>query len=158
MKAFRILSILLIISLLFCSFVACSEEEDVDANIPDTPLYEVTVSFQIKNSDGRTLFEAVDYEYKWINEPTVLNVVRHFIQVEKGGSFIATDGIISRIGGLRIKKGEYVAMIQGTNINVKDILGDQSAQNKYFIDTSLNSYRLDEEGNCSEFTLVIAKF
>lgn len=156
MKAIRLLSVILILALLSCCFISCGEEDDIDANIPDTDLYEAKVSFQIKDSSGRTLFEAFDYEYKWIKEPTILNIVQHYVIAERGSSFIVEGDTVTRIGGVKISKKEYCAFMKGIDINVTEILNDKNGQNK-FINGKISTYNVIDE-NCPEFTLVITPF
>ena len=158
MKALRLLSLFMVLVILSCSLISCKQEE-VDANIPDTPMYEATVSFQIKDGTGKVIgnFEVENYEYKWIKEPTILNIVTHYLMGERGASILVDEnGTITRIGGVKIKKGEYVAVMKGINVDVKDILSDKAAQNKNFIDKKMSTYNVIDE-DCKEFTLVIAK-
>ena len=126
MKAIRLLSIFMILALLSCCFIACGDDEDVDANIPETDLYEAKVSFQIKDGTGRTLFEATDYEYKWIKKPTILNIIQHYVSAERGSSFIVDGDTVTRIGGVKIGKKEYLAFMKGVDINVTEILNDKN--------------------------------
>lgn len=155
MKAIRLLSVILVLAILSCSFIACSED-DVDANIPDTELYEAKVSFQIKDGNGKTIYEAKDFEYKWINEPTILNIVKYYVKVEKGATILVEGDTLSRVGGVKPKSNEYWAFLKGVDINVNEILNDKNAQNK-FINGKISTYNVLDE-NCPEFTLVIAKY
>ena len=62
MKFLKMLSVIMAMLMLCCLFVACDEEEGGgDITLPDRELYNVTVSFQIKSSDGKTQIEALDY-------------------------------------------------------------------------------------------------
>ena len=155
MKAVRLLSVILILALLSCCFIACSEE-DVDANIPDTTVYETKVSFQIKDGNGKTIYEAKDFEYKWINEPTILNIVKYYVKVEKGANVVVDGDTLTRVGGVKPKNNEYWAFMKGVDINVSEILNDKNAQNQ-FINGKISTYNVVDE-KCPEFTLVIAKY
>ncbi len=156
MKAIRLLSIILMLALLSCCFIGCGEDE-VDANIPETELYEAKVSFEIKDSTGRRLFEAIDYEYKWIKEPTILNIIQQYVLVERGAAFIVDGDTVTRIGGVKVNsKKEYCAFMKGINIDVTEILADKNGQNK-FINGKISTYNVVDEG-LTEFTVVIAPF
>ena len=149
MKAIRLLSFIMAILLLSVCFVGCKEEE-VDANIPETTIYEAKVSFQVKNSNGKPILEATDFEYKWIKEPTILNIVEFYGKVVNNSAVLIEGDTFSRIGGIKPKKGEYWAFMEGVNININDMTSDK------FIDGKVSTYNVVEEG-CTEFTIVVAK-
>ena len=160
MKATRILSFFMVM-LIMCScfsFVSCSEEE-VDANIPETPVYEATVSFEIRDIDGRELYSAVNYHYKWIKEPTILNIIELYLSAEEGVicRIDAKTNKLSKIGNKGGKKGEYWAYMNGTHANIKDIINDKKLQTQHYIDKiAMNDYNVLEQ-NCTSFTIVLAK-
>ena len=160
MKVTRILSFFMVM-LIMCScfsFVSCSEEE-VDANIPETPVYEATVSFEIRDKDGKLLYSADNYNYKWIKEPTILNIVELYLSAEEGVvcRVDTKTNKLSKIGNKGGKKGEYWAYMEGTHENIKDIINDKKLQAQHYIDKiAMNDYNVLEK-NCTKFTLVLAQ-
>ena len=50
MKFAKIIALILALSTLCCMFIACEEGEDVEIDLPERDFYDLTVSFQIKDS------------------------------------------------------------------------------------------------------------
>ena len=112
----------LVLALLFvCSaFFACdSSSKENNANLPEREFYEVTVSFQIKDSSGKTIIDAKDYVYKGHPEPTILAVVKNWVCKIKVDEERGTKQI-TQIGGMKVdaKNGEYWGIV--TNVVNKE--------------------------------------
>ena len=127
----------LVLALLFvCSaFFACdSSSKENNANLPEREFYEVTVSFQIKDSSGKTIIDAKDYVYKGHPEPTILNVLDSYLAVVKNWVCkIKVDEErgtkqITQIGGMKVdaKNGEYWGIVTNV-VNKQNEDGTQSA-------------------------------
>ena len=117
MKAIRIISMLLVLATLGCMFVACDEGDGSDISVPERDFYELTVSFQIKDSTGRTVVEAIDYKYKGHAEPTVLNIVEAYLSVVQNWVCkIDKTNTLTQVGGMKAdkKNGEYWGFV--TNV------------------------------------------
>ncbi len=131
MKFVKGLSLILALLVLCSVFYACDEpSEDIDVNLPEREFYEVKVSFQIKDSTGKTVIEALDYNYKGHAEPTILNVLDTYLAIEKDWVCkIKDDGErkqITQIGGMKVdaKDGEYWGIV--TNLTTaKDEEGNE---------------------------------
>ena len=112
MKILKILSFVLVLSMITCVFFSCDAGNagDADVAIPERDLYTVTVSFQIKDSTGKTVIEAIDYTYKGHAEPTILNVLDTYLAVEEDWVCkIDKNNTITQIGGMKANKnnGDY---------------------------------------------------
>jgi hypothetical protein len=64
MKAIKFLALILALATLSCMVIGCSSEEEENMDLPERDFYELTVSFQIKDADGKIIVEAKDYNYK----------------------------------------------------------------------------------------------
>lgn len=128
----------LLLALLFvCSvFFACdsSSKGDENVDLPEREFYEVTVSFQIKDSSGKTIIDAKDYVYKGHPEPTILNVLDTYLAVVRNWVCkIKVDEErgtkqITQIGGMKVdaKNGEYWGIVTNV-INKENADGTLSA-------------------------------
>ncbi|MBR3879448.1 MAG: hypothetical protein IKJ24_04915 [Clostridia bacterium] len=126
MKIVKILSFVLVLSMITCVFFSCDAggAGDADVAIPERDLYKVTVSFQIKDSTGKTVIEAIDYTYKGHAEPTILNVLDTYLAVEEDWVCkIDKNNTITQIGGMKANKnnGDYWGYVS----NVKGELTDE---------------------------------
>ena len=126
MKILKILSFVLVLSMITCVFFSCDAGNagDADVAIPERDLYTVTVSFQIKDSTGKTVIEAIDYTYKGHAEPTILNVLDTYLAVEEDWVCkIDKNNTITQIGGMKANKnnGDYWGYVS----NVKGELTDE---------------------------------
>lgn len=126
MKILKILSFLLVLSMITCVFFSCDagDSGDADIAIPERGLYTVTVSFQIKDSTGKTVIEAKDYKYKGHAEPTILNILDTYLSVEEDWVCkIDKNNTITQIGGMKAnqKNGDYWGYVT----NVKGELSDE---------------------------------
>ena len=168
MKIIKIIAALLALAMLSCFFVACeSSEEDVDFDLPEREFYTVKASFQIKDSTGKTVLEAIDYEYKGHSEPTILTVVENYLSVVVDYTCkIDKNNTITQIGGMKAGKGDYWGFV--TNIvsktdektgEVSVSLKDMSAINLSM--EQINKYKSDGKMSetpvidGAEFTLIL---
>ena len=109
MKMTKLLSVFIVISMLACMFVACDmggSTSDEDApDLPEREFYDITVSFQIKNAAGETEINAENYNYKSHAEPTVLNIVDHYLAVVAEYTCKIDDqGTLIQVGGMKADK------------------------------------------------------
>ena len=155
MKAMRLVSLILIVATLCSCFIACKQGDASDIELPERPFYDMTVSFQIKDSKGKTIIDAVDYNYKGHEDPTILNIISDYLvivadykcTIDKNNTLVAVGGIKASVS-----KGEYWAFMKGTGHDVQAILADKDLQKKNFIDQSMSGY-LVEDG--AKFTVVL---
>lgn len=130
----KILAAIMAITAIACLFVACDNDDtDEIIELPERELYTVTVSFQIKNSAGETVIEAIDYTYKSHSEPTILNVVNNYLSVVADWTCkIDKNNTITQIGGMKASKGDYWGFVTNVVVNENDnsvSLKDSSAIN-----------------------------
>ena len=155
MKAIKIISVILVLATLCCSFIACGEDDISSIELPERDFYDITVSFQIKDSTGRTVFDAVDYNYKGHEEPTILNIVSDYVVIVEDATF-KTDqnNKLTQIGKFKAtaRKGEYWAFMEGTEHDMQTILASPNLQSKYFIDGNMSEYLIEDGG---KFTIVL---
>ena len=157
MKATRLVSVILVLATLCGCFIACNQGDISDIELPERPFYDEVVSFQIKDSTGRTIIDAVEYNYKGHEEPTILNIVSDYLvivadykcTIDKNNTLVAVGGIKASVS-----KGEYWAFMKGTGHDVQAILADPELQKKNFIDESMSGYNV-VENNCMSFTVVL---
>lgn len=133
MKFIKILSVILVVTLICCAFIACEKEgdgDDIDIDLPERDFYNITVSFQIKDATGKTQIEAIDYNYKGHSEPTMLNILNTYLSVvEDWTCKIDKTNSITQIGGMKANKnnGEYWGFVNGSmNLSKDDIMDDLS--------------------------------
>ena len=107
MKTVRLVSVILVLAMLCCSFIACSTTEE-DVELPERPFYNMTVSFQIKNDSGKTIVDAEKYNYKGHEDPTILNIVTDYLAIEANFKYtVDENNILTKIGGTKAGKNEY---------------------------------------------------
>lgn len=167
MRIVKILSLALVICLLSCTFIACDEggNNGSDYQLPEREFYDIHVSFQIKDSTGKTVIEAQNYNYKSHAEPTILNVVDTYLSVvEDWTCKIDKTNTITQIGGMKANKnnGDYWGFVTNavTNSSTGDVtLSDMSALNlsveqinKYKSDGKMSATLLTEG---AEFTVML---
>ncbi len=150
MKNVKIISAFLILAMIGCIFIACDSGDDVEVNLPQQEnFYELTVSFQIKDSTGKTQVEAKDYVYKSHAEPTVLNIVDTYLAVVQDWTCkIDKNNTITQIGGMKINKsnGDYWGFVDGAiDLSKDQILKDLS-------DDSMSSTIVEDGG---KFTVML---
>lgn len=126
MKILKLLSFVLVLSMIACVFFSCDDagDGDIDIAIPEREMYTVTVSFQIKDATGKTQIEAIDYTYKGHAEPTILNIIDTYLAVEEDWVCkIDKNNTITQIGGMKANKnnGDYWGFVT----NVKGELTDE---------------------------------
>lgn len=151
----RIIAVVFAISALSCLFVACDNaDKDSDIDLPERELYEVTVSFQIKDSTGKTVIEAIDYTYKGHTEPTILTVVDNYLSVVADWTCkIDKNNTITQIGGMKAGKGDYWGF--ATNVIVDEDDKTVSLKESSAINLSMeqiNKYKSD--GKMSETPVI----
>ena len=157
MKSIRLISLFLVLLVLGCTLIACDTDNYEDIELPERPFYDMTVSFQIKDATGKTIFDAVNYNYKGHEDPTILNIISDYVVIEADYRF-STDknNTLVSIGGYKANtsKGEYWAFMKGTGHDVQAILANPSLQEKNFIDGKMSDY-LIKDGE--SFTVVLVK-
>ena len=127
MKILRLVSLVLVLSMITCVFFSCDSGSsgDVDIAIPERDIYTVTVSFQIKDSTGKTQVEAIDYTYKGHAEPTILNILDTYLSVEADWVCKIDKTItITQIGGMKANKnnGDYWGYVSNVSGNLTEEL------------------------------------
>lgn len=153
MKFLRIISVLLIIAALCCSFISCSNGDGEEAPLPERPFYDMTVSFQIKDSKGKTIVEASDYNYKGHEDPTILNIITDYLYiVEEFRYTIDKNNVLQQVGGTKAKSGQYWGFMDGIDHDVQAILASEKLQKSYLIDKKMSEYLIEDGG---EFTVVL---
>ena len=134
MKIIKLLSFILVLSMLSCMFFACDSGSGAsDLSVPERHLYEVTVSFQIKDPTGKTQIEAIDYTYRGHAEPTILNVLDTYLSVEAGWVCkIDKTNTITQIGGMKANKnnGDYWGFVSNVSGQLTDELKSKRAGNE----------------------------
>lgn len=167
MKKIRMLSLALIICLLTCVFISCDEGggSDIGVELPERQFYDITVSFQIKDSSGRTVIDAQNYNYKSHAEPTVLNVVDTYLTVVADWVCkIDKTNTITQIGGMKANKnnGDYWAFV--TNAVTDSKTGEVTLKDMSAINLSveqINKYKSDGKMSATlitdgaEFTVML---
>ena len=110
MKIMRVVSLVLAMAALCCVFIGCDTSDGSDVTLPERDFYDIKVSFQIKSADGKTVINAVDYNYKGHAEPTVLSVIKQYLTVvEEWTCKVDKTNTLTQIGGMKVdkKNGEY---------------------------------------------------
>lgn len=164
MKFLKFITLILLISMLTCTFVACQSKKDNGEDIPTSEpcptgetsegLTEVDVTFYVRNAKtGEYLYRAENYRYKGFN-PTVFGVIHDYMTIENDNYFKVVEGthIISTMGDLRAEEGQYwyafkgtkFVDIRGNEISVKKISDIYSKESLSGEDANLKSY-MDEE-------------
>ena len=160
MKIIRVLAIALACVLLSCAFVACEEVDLNDIVLPERDFYNMTVSFQIADSNGDILVDAVDYNYKGHETPTVLNIISDYLAIEVDMKCVINDNTLVQVGTTpaakaNIDKGDYWAFANGIGHDIVKILGDSKLQDKTFVnDQKMSDYLVEDGGS---FTVVLVK-
>ena len=150
----RILAAIMAISAIACLFVACDDKDtDEIVELPERELYTVTVSFQIKNSAGETVKEAINYTYKGHSEPTILNVVDNYLSVVADWTCkIDKNNTITQIGGMKASKGDYWGFVTNVVVNEdKSVTLKESSAINLSMD-QINKYKSD--GKMSETPVI----
>ena len=130
MKILKLLSFVLVLSMITCVFFSCdgAGAGDADVVIPERDMYTVTVSFQIKDATGKTQIEAIDYTYKGHAEPTILNILDTYLSVEADWVCkIDKTNSISQIGGMKANKnnGDYWGFVSNVSGQLTDTLKEK---------------------------------
>ncbi len=130
MKILKLLSFVLVLSMITCVFFSCdgAGAGDADVVIPERDIYTVTVSFQIKDATGKTQIEAIDYTYKGHAEPTILNILDTYLSVEADWVCkIDKTNSISQIGGMKANKnnGDYWGFVSNVSGQLTDTLKEK---------------------------------
>ena len=146
MKTIRLVSVILVLAMLCCSFIACSTTED-DVELPERPFYDMTVSFQIKNDSGKIIVDAENYNYKGHEDPTILNIVTDYLAIEANFKYtVDENNILTKIGSTKAGKNEYWSFtMKGVGLDMQTILDN-------LVDKQMSEY-LVEDG--AEFTVVL---
>ena len=162
MKIIRIVSIVLVCMLLGCAFISCDDVDLESIVMPEQDFYDMTVSFQIFDGKGTMIADAVDYNYKGHETPTVLNIISDYLAIEPEGGIkcVITDNTLVQIGAgndgkANIEKGDYWAFAVGVGHDIDKILADSKLQDKTFVnDQKMSEYLVEEGGS---FTVVLVK-
>ena len=153
MKFVKIISVILVIAALCCTFISCNTSAEEEAALPERPFYNITVSFQIKNSQGKTIVDAVDYNYKGHEDPTILNIITDYLYiVEEFKYTIDKNNVLQQVGGLKAKSGQYWGFMDGIDHDVQAILASDKLQKEYLIDKKMSEYLIEDGG---KFTIVL---
>ena len=136
MKFTKLLSIFLAISMLACMFVACDNggnlSDDDAPDLPEREFYDITVSFQIKNANGETdeKLNVENYNYKSHAEPTILNIVDHYLAVVAEYTCkIDENGTLIQVGGMKAdkKKNDFWGFVEGKiNLSKAEVMSNLS--------------------------------
>lgn len=134
MKLTKLLSIFLAASMLACMFVACDNggalSDDDAPDLPERDFYDITVSFQIKNAAGETEINAENYNYKSHAEPTVLNIVDHYLAiVAEYTCKIDENDTLIQVGGMKAdkKKLDFWGFVVGkVNLSKAEVMSNLS--------------------------------
>ena len=159
MKSIRLISLFLVFVILGCSIIACDTDNWADIQLPERPWYDMTFSFQIKDNTGRNIFDVENYNYKGHEDPTILNVITDYIEIEANYKCSVDDNnILVSIGKYKAdsKNGDYWAFMKGTGHDVQAILASESLQKKNFIDGKMSEYEL-KDGDSFTVVLVTSK-
>lgn len=155
MKAIRLISVALIIASLCCFMIACDSDSGADLSLPERDFYNITVSFQIKDATGKTVIDAVDYNYKSHAEPTILNVVDNYLAVvQEWVCKIDKTNTITHIGGMKVNKndGEYWGFV--TNAVTNSETGEVTLKDSSAINLSMEQIRKNlSDGKMSDAKL-----
>lgn len=130
MKILKLVSLVLVLSMITCVFFSCDggDSDGVDIAIPERDMYTVKVSFQVKDASGKTQVEAVDYTYRGHAEPTILNVLEAYLSVEADWVCkVDKDNSITQIGGMKAdkKNGDYWGFVSNVSGQLTDELKDK---------------------------------
>ena len=162
MKIIRILAVALACVLLSCAFISCDDVDLESIVMPEQDFYDMTVSFQIFDGKGTLIADAVDYNYKGHETPTILNIISDYlaIEIEGGMKCVITDNTLVQIGSgsdgkANIEKGDYWAFAVGVGHDIEKILADTKLQDKTFVnDQKMSDYLVEDGGS---FTVVLVK-
>ncbi len=146
MKTVRLLSVILALAMLCCSFIACDTTEE-NVELPERPFYDMTVSFQIKNASGKTIVDAEKYNYKGHEDPTILNIVTDYLAIEANFKYtVDENNILTKIGSTKAGKNEHWSFtMKGVGLDMQTVLDN-------LVDKQMSEY-LVEDG--AEFTIVL---
>lgn len=166
MKIVRILSFILALAMLSCTFIACDDESDhgeLPKDAYSEAWYTTTVSFRILyetkensadeegNSSSITttkvMFDVTDYEYKSHKAPTILNIITEYLSVEANYTYKIDkkNNILTKIGNQQAKaKQRYWTFAQGTGDNMGELLTQEKMSNYDVV-----------EKDCKEFTVIL---
>ncbi len=167
MKLMKIFSLILALCLLTCTFISCDDggDGDIDYNLPERDFYSINVTFQIKDSTGRTVIDVPSYNYKSHAEPTILNVLDTYLAVvEDWTCKIDKTNTITQIGGMKANKnnGDYWGFVTNAVTDSKNgevTLKDMSAINLTI--EQINKYKSDGKMSAAlltdgaEFTVML---
>ena len=147
MKLIRIVSFIMIIAMLSCMFISCNQQTEEEIPLPERDFYDITVSFQIKNSSGKNIVEAVNYNYKGHEEPTILNIISDYLYiVAEYRCTIDKNNVLQQVGGVKARSGDYWGFMEGVDHDVQAILASSSLQTKYLIDKKMSEYLIEDGG------------
>ena len=148
MKFVKIISVILAVASLCCSFISCNSGSNTEAELPERPFYNMTVSFQIKNSQGKTIVEAIDYNYKGHEDPTILNIITDYLYiVEEFKYTIDKNNVLQQVGGVKAKAGQYWGFMEGIDHDAQSLLSSNN-----LIDKKMSEYLIEDGG---KFTVVL---
>jgi hypothetical protein len=143
----------MIIAMLSCMFISCNQQTEEEIPLPERDFYDITVSFQIKNSSGKNIVEAVNNNYKGHEEPTILNIISDYLYiVAEYRCTIDKNNVLQQVGGVKARSGDYWGFMEGVDHDVQAILASSSLQTKYLIDKKMSEYLIEDGG---AFTVVL---
>ena len=163
-NAIRIIAIALVIALLGCPLIACDDVDLSEIVLPERDFYDMTVSFQIAYKVASTgkieLIDAVDYNYKGHEAPTILNIISDYLAIEVDMKCVITDNTLVQIGAssdgeAKMANGDYWAFANGIGHDIDKLLTDTKLQDKTFVnDQKMSDYLIEDGGS---FTVVLVK-
>ena len=158
MKHIRIFALILAVLAIGCTLIACDTENYADIELPERDFYDMTVSFQIADSNGKIIIDAVNYNYTGHEEPTIINIISDYVVIEEDAAFKidSKNNTLVQIAGCKaeIKKGDYWAFMNGTGHDLQSILARSKLQDDNFINGKINEYVIKDGGS---FTVVLVK-
>lgn len=106
MKTVRLVSVILMLAMLCCSIIAC-DSGDKEVELPERPFYDMKVSFQIRNTSGKIIADAENYNYRGHEEPTILNIITDYLAIEAEIKYtVDENNVLTKVGNTKAGKNE----------------------------------------------------
>ncbi|MBE6547495.1 MAG: hypothetical protein E7667_01260 [Ruminococcaceae bacterium] len=135
MKSIKIIAMILLVSIMACSFIACGSKEEEKPQTQEkvsekeapkgdvTPeLVDITVSFEIKDSAGSNIFREDNFNYRGLN-PTVLGIIEYYTTQKDIWFSTSDDGsMITEIDDYYVKDAnQYWVALKGTTFYTGEV-------------------------------------
>ena len=113
---------MLVFVMLSCSFIACnnSGNNENETNQETKAKVSITVSFKVKDKDGKIIAEQTGYKFDGAN-PTVLAIIDDYFTIIKDWEVKSTDGTLESIGEYKADSEYIWAFYMGTTADGKRI-------------------------------------